>query len=188
MNISKSFTHKMAAKISWHRYGTKLRHCRPMYKIFCTVCEQHAWSDMQRHCDKFVAISWKKVPKQKSIASRCENASVRHLSINRSIFQSVFQHWMTATQKQKHCACTMLKGHPGGRTHSNRCPVINLNKKRRNSEWRPRKAEPPTVSNTARRVCRNRRRVVCITLHDHHGKVFDVSRSAVGARATCEQH
>ena len=76
----------------------------------------------------------------------------------------------------------------GGRTHSNRCPVINLNKKRRNSEWRPRKAEPPTVSNTARRVCRNRRRVVCITLHDHHGKVFDVSRSAVGARATCEQH
>ena len=64
----------------------------------------------------------------------------------------------------------------------------NLNKKRRNREWRPRKAELPTVSNTARRVCRNRRRVVCITLHDHHGKVFDVSRSAVGARATCEQH
>ena len=26
-NISKSFTHKMAAKISWHTCGTKLRHC-----------------------------------------------------------------------------------------------------------------------------------------------------------------
>ena len=27
-NISRqSFTHKMAAKINWHRYGTKLRHC-----------------------------------------------------------------------------------------------------------------------------------------------------------------
>ena len=23
---------KMAAKINWHRYGTKLRHCRPMYR------------------------------------------------------------------------------------------------------------------------------------------------------------
>jgi len=26
----KSFTHKMAAKASWHRYGTKLRHCHPI--------------------------------------------------------------------------------------------------------------------------------------------------------------
>jgi len=31
-NISKSFTHKMAAETSWHRYGTKLRHCHPMYR------------------------------------------------------------------------------------------------------------------------------------------------------------
>jgi len=30
-NISKSFTHKMAAKTSWHRYGTKLCHCHPVY-------------------------------------------------------------------------------------------------------------------------------------------------------------
>ena len=30
-NIYESFTHKMAAKASWHRYGTKLRHCHPMY-------------------------------------------------------------------------------------------------------------------------------------------------------------
>ena len=26
-NIYESFTHKMAAKTSWHRYGTPLRHC-----------------------------------------------------------------------------------------------------------------------------------------------------------------
>ena len=30
-DISRSFTYKMAAKTNWHRYGTKLRHCHPMY-------------------------------------------------------------------------------------------------------------------------------------------------------------
>jgi len=30
-NISRSFSHKMAAETSWHRYGTKLRHCHPVY-------------------------------------------------------------------------------------------------------------------------------------------------------------
>jgi len=30
-NISKNFTHKLGAKTSWHRYGTKLRHCHRMY-------------------------------------------------------------------------------------------------------------------------------------------------------------
>ena len=30
-NISQSFTYKMAAKINWHRYGTKLCQCHPMY-------------------------------------------------------------------------------------------------------------------------------------------------------------
>ena len=28
-DVSRSFTHKTAAKINWHRYGTKLRHCHP---------------------------------------------------------------------------------------------------------------------------------------------------------------
>jgi len=32
-NISPSFTHKMAAKINWHRYGTKLHYCQPMYRL-----------------------------------------------------------------------------------------------------------------------------------------------------------
>ena len=35
-NTSQSFTYKMAAKINWHRYWTKLRHCHPMY------CDEHA--------------------------------------------------------------------------------------------------------------------------------------------------
>jgi len=30
-HVSKSSTHNMAAKSSWHRYGNKLRHCHPMY-------------------------------------------------------------------------------------------------------------------------------------------------------------
>jgi len=30
-NISHSFTYNMAAKINWHRYGRKLRHCHAIY-------------------------------------------------------------------------------------------------------------------------------------------------------------
>ena len=30
-HIYQSFTCKMAAKINWHIYGTKLRHCHPVY-------------------------------------------------------------------------------------------------------------------------------------------------------------
>jgi len=29
--IYQRFTHKIVAKTNWHRYGTKLRHCHPMY-------------------------------------------------------------------------------------------------------------------------------------------------------------
>ena len=28
----RGFTYEMAAEISWHRYGTKLRHCHPVYR------------------------------------------------------------------------------------------------------------------------------------------------------------
>ena len=37
-NVSKSFTHKMAAKTSWHRCGTKLCHFHPEY-VSVTLCE-----------------------------------------------------------------------------------------------------------------------------------------------------
>ena len=33
-NISKGFTHKTAAITSWHRYGTKLRHCHTMSIVY----------------------------------------------------------------------------------------------------------------------------------------------------------
>jgi len=44
----------MAAKASWHRYGTKLRHCHPVYSsvfnpkaftVSCLVTPQISWSD-----------------------------------------------------------------------------------------------------------------------------------------------
>ena len=42
-NVYQSCTYKMAAKIKWHRYETKLRHCHPMFsehvsRRFYTVC------------------------------------------------------------------------------------------------------------------------------------------------------
>ena len=40
-NISKSFTHKMAAKTSWHTYGTKLRHCH-------STCSPRWWFSVVR--------------------------------------------------------------------------------------------------------------------------------------------
>jgi len=32
-DISEGFTHNMAAKTSWHRYESKLRHRHPMYTV-----------------------------------------------------------------------------------------------------------------------------------------------------------
>jgi len=37
-NISKSFTHKMAEKTNWRIYGTKLRHCYPVYSSSWLRC------------------------------------------------------------------------------------------------------------------------------------------------------
>jgi len=36
-SIFRNFNYKMAAKTGWHRYGTKLRHCRLMYTNFRTA-------------------------------------------------------------------------------------------------------------------------------------------------------
>ena len=33
------FTYKMATKINWHRYGTKLRHCHPMMGHYLPVSQ-----------------------------------------------------------------------------------------------------------------------------------------------------
>ena len=34
-NIYQIYTYKMAAKINWHRYRTKLRHCHYAYAASC---------------------------------------------------------------------------------------------------------------------------------------------------------
>jgi len=47
-NIYKSFTHKMAAKTSCHRYGTKLRHCHPMYSERI-IPHRRAWLPRRNH-------------------------------------------------------------------------------------------------------------------------------------------
>jgi len=43
-NISKNFTYKMAAKINWHKYGTKLRHYHPLYVICLLRKMKMLWS------------------------------------------------------------------------------------------------------------------------------------------------
>jgi len=40
---SPSFTHNMTAKTSWHRRGTKLRHCHPMYTAAFCNCLLGQW-------------------------------------------------------------------------------------------------------------------------------------------------
>jgi len=57
-DISQSFTYnKTAAKINWHRYGTKLRHCDAMY-TWGEVTSQNLWPRYGRH---FVGITWHNV-------------------------------------------------------------------------------------------------------------------------------
>ena len=41
-NISESFTHKMAAKTSWHRYVTKLRQCH-LWSVCLSVGHSREW-------------------------------------------------------------------------------------------------------------------------------------------------
>jgi len=55
--IFRSFTYKMAPKTGWHRYGTKLRHCHPMYisarSGYCTeLC-----SALQHHLSGTLSLS-----------------------------------------------------------------------------------------------------------------------------------
>jgi len=40
-NICKSFYLQDGGKINWRRYGTKLRHCHPVYTLFCDDIALH---------------------------------------------------------------------------------------------------------------------------------------------------
>jgi len=55
-NISKSFTHKMAAKTNWHRYGTKLRHCHRLYKPTENVHKPNVHTDVVQYCICYDAL------------------------------------------------------------------------------------------------------------------------------------
>jgi len=74
-NISKSFTHKMAAKTSWHRYGTKLRHCHPMYMVTVSgYTVRVIGRDIKQCCDPsgqvFVRLSVSHTPRLKTVHLR----------------------------------------------------------------------------------------------------------------------
>ena len=59
-SISQSFTYKMAAKINWHRYGTKLRHCHPMYcpcERVRVCCQLHS-KDFYKMLPFKRAVNW----------------------------------------------------------------------------------------------------------------------------------
>jgi len=57
-NIYTSFTYKMAAKTSWHRYRTKLRDCLPMYMIFDTLSDKHPAIDLPQAIHCYVPGAW----------------------------------------------------------------------------------------------------------------------------------
>jgi len=55
-NISHSFTYKMAAKMNWHRYGTKLRHCHHVYRFLAILFR---FSRVQ--LDAVFCVCWKRI-------------------------------------------------------------------------------------------------------------------------------
>ena len=63
-NISRSFTHKMAAKTSWHRYGSKLRHGHPAYLLSppfvrLSVCPSQAGVVSKRLDESSWFLEWR---------------------------------------------------------------------------------------------------------------------------------
>ena len=56
-NISQSITHKMVAKTSWHRCGTKLHHCHSMYSQINMM--RHRNSTTSCITLKFIPEKWK---------------------------------------------------------------------------------------------------------------------------------
>ena len=95
-NISQSITHKMVAKTSWHRYGTKLRHCHPMYRVgqknrtvfrldnFVTVSPRKACS--MSKFSKFYQENRYKTRISVRLNVLCQICSNRHNSWNYGIY------------------------------------------------------------------------------------------------------
>jgi len=90
-NISESFTHKMAAKTSWHRYESKLRHCHPVYSNIaqCVCVARWKWRSCVRACDAV----WQRRRSRTAPAIHRRLATTgysRHLTCKRPICTAAF--------------------------------------------------------------------------------------------------
>ena len=92
-NISRSFTHKMAAKTSWHRYGTKLRHRHPMYilKLNKTCTFAKAKRELEVVCGMSAAArtSGNIVYRRCWRGTVCRNSNANKINLYRSMFLDV---------------------------------------------------------------------------------------------------
>jgi len=92
-NISRSFTHKMAAKTSWHRYGTKLRHRRPMHilKLNKTCTFAKAKRELEVVCGMSAAArtSGNIVYRRCWRGTVCRNSNANKINLYRSMFLDV---------------------------------------------------------------------------------------------------
>jgi len=81
-SIFQSFMHKMAAKINWHRYGTNLRHCHPVYT--CSDVDEASvqttpglGDGLQSGIPLHLVI----------IPDRCKTFRVKHVSCNKLLYK-----------------------------------------------------------------------------------------------------
>jgi len=82
-NIQKSFTHKMAAETSWHRYITKFRHCHPVYRKPVTYLRRKLHED--RLVEYAGVVPGRFVPMQ--FRSRERNCLVTFVLVNCRLLQ-----------------------------------------------------------------------------------------------------
>ena len=71
-NIYQSFTYKMAAKINWNRYETKLRHCHRVYTqrgIYTAILSYANVAARQHGRSYLVYVFLSFVPKEKHVCS-----------------------------------------------------------------------------------------------------------------------
>ena len=73
-NIYPSFAYRMAAEINWHRCGTELRHCHPVYNqpMASGVCD----SETRRPTVTTYRYMLSNVPSRSHSSSRCSSIAV----------------------------------------------------------------------------------------------------------------
>jgi len=71
------FTYKMAAKINWRRYGTKLRHCEPMYTA--VQCGLDPATQISSTSNFIVQCAWFQADCNPRSSHGCQCSAVLHL-------------------------------------------------------------------------------------------------------------